>query len=1524
MGIFQESHEEQALQAHIRQLLYDYAKEHLTTSYVEFTEQAVAELLSEALHVIPTVDNSSVRLPEEPFTTLSRLYALHELKPYDEESRNASEVMRYLKTFLTTLRNGEGEGYQLRSERAVSFDDYGCEAEERYQSMLSRRATRETPRPGSNDSRQSLNTTYSSFLQSTKVKIRPVEQEILQEPQVTLDKVLNTTWSLPHETGVQVRNFLRDTTAALSFPNSSYQNRYLDPSTRPNSPPVKADLAHSSFFDEETVIFEPIFSRKQRPRCGRAEAGDERQKKKEEELGKGQEAVKRRLVGTIGPGKGVVEVDNATVNAGVDAGDGLLTLDAPLPRSIAQVAPILSLAPVDENDGVDLSRENMKIIDGWQTYHSSSPIPHASQASGSSSLTSVTTPCSSQEIDELHSQNIIVSSPNTELVSPIEVLKESRMELPALPRSKRNVFGDRTSMTMKSKRIGAKQSYSAFLLDTLTNTKGKPLLSKDIPKQRLMLPLPTHMKKSKQETHIANESCSHSALHNVAAMRSSPIMDFDEPALTMTRTEDQPRPRDEAESDSNVDLNNEEGSLAGQVGSSVIHGLALNGSAEGGTKDGKDVADIDLFESELQAIFQSVDTESPLDMILREKLDLRRDGKEMFMEVPTLLPPNQHPPNDPHDVHRRETSLRRFVVPSPGAIKGGKGKDENKTYHQFLKKAKGIASLTLELSWVPFSTQTTALPTHTELLALDEFIDGQNTGVLNSFERLGMSKAQGLEKVGRMIERATGIKAEAEDLGGGTDKSSGDPAPTIDRGPSQIEEIFERWSRRADEVMSTMVFYPEGKLEIALSREERRRVKGLAMGEAGEVERVVEGDGLVDEAQDCSSGVEHANADVLAGQETAVKDSTINPRHLTMEEHQLKLPSSSPSSLRPVPHSNDGSAPQAFALTPDPTGMLSPVYDAELFPRAETGFGIPYHLLDSLNGIEYQGDHHHGWLLGEDDFEPLRVAGSVAAAEGVEGLDQYGNGFGDEDGFDSDKENQDPSDVLLHLRAQMERKSLEDHCDYLLDQPAHHSPDYQHDDEASYNRPTKRPRLDWDEEYRYQDPGDLPEVNDSGIGFVDYLLCPGPDGPLPSEACNDDATGTQAHAHLENQEELTVFDPNHQLHSTKTATTQYHQDPDFVPLTFESQPILVPQGTHSQLQPLSPAPVHPVQESQPPAPSEPFKIPVYDHSVNVAEFARLRSKKLRTPPPAKPEPVAPAARAAESESSNGSLAHKIAPESIFDKNTLRLPDLGDRTLPTTAHWYMASMNLLQKQALVRSLRSGACGIGLVERDTLVAVDLIIDPHTAVIFTNLLALPSQVDALVDSILEQSWRYDNLLVIFEAFVPSMAFKLDSATKATSSASASSSLNAYSPPVIKAVRKFRRDMSLKEACGDKREGCRVMNAFADTVQDAAMLARMFGDEAEKRSGTEVGLWGDRAWLDDEGGEDEDNLAAADGMNHFSACVILCQISLDDLLKMDPEERVARFAPHVGHDRMLTLNGVIDHGRQTVQDVNEANFAG
>lgn len=41
---------------------------------------------------------------------------------------------------------------------------------------------------------------------------------------------------------------------------------------------------------------------------------------------------------------------------------------------------------------------------------------------------------------------------------------------------------------------------------------------------------------------------------------------------------------------------------------------------------------------------------------------------------------------------------------------------------------------------------------------------------------------------------------------------------------------------------------------------------------------------------------------------------------------------------------------------------------------------------------------------------------------------------------------------------------------------------------------------------------------------------------------------------------------------------------------------------------------------------------------------------------------------------------------------------------------------------------------------------------------------------------------------------------------------------------------------------------------------------------------------------------------MNPFAACVILCQVSFDKFLGMVPEERVARFGPHVGYDRMVS----------------------
>ncbi|KIY44333.1 hypothetical protein FISHEDRAFT_25448, partial [Fistulina hepatica ATCC 64428] len=70
---------------------------------------------------------------------------------------------------------------------------------------------------------------------------------------------------------------------------------------------------------------------------------------------------------------------------------------------------------------------------------------------------------------------------------------------------------------------------------------------------------------------------------------------------------------------------------------------------------------------------------------------------------------------------------------------------------------------------------------------------------------------------------------------------------------------------------------------------------------------------------------------------------------------------------------------------------------------------------------------------------------------------------------------------------------------------------------------------------------------------------------------------------------------------------------------------------------------------------------------------------------------------------------------------------------------LACMELIQKRALVRILRSDACAVELVERETLEGVDMILDPHTAIIIFPLLSLPSQCDTLTQRLCEVSWCY-----------------------------------------------------------------------------------------------------------------------------------------------------------------------------------------
>lgn len=198
-------------------------------------------------------------------------------------------------------------------------------------------------------------------------------------------------------------------------------------------------------------------------------------------------------------------------------------------------------------------------------------------------------------------------------------------------------------------------------------------------------------------------------------------------------------------------------------------------------------------------------------------------------------------------------------------------------------------------------------------------------------------------------------------------------------------------------------------------------------------------------------------------------------------------------------------------------------------------------------------------------------------------------------------------------------------------------------------------------------------------------------------------------------------------------------------------------------------------------------------------------------------------------------AHGI-PDVVFDRNTLILPS--PWLLPTNTHRYLASIDIIQKRSIVRSLNSPECEVQLVERYDLHGVDLILDPHTAVIFVPLSDLPTECDSLNGRLGDQSWHFSRILVIFETFSHSSARRGGPATTEAAS-------NAFTHPILKAIKKLRRDLGIAEAFGTKNTKSSVHLAFPTSAIEAAMFTRCFGDCAEVNDPTGGAIWGTREWL-------------------------------------------------------------------------------
>ena len=257
---------------------------------------------------------------------------------------------------------------------------------------------------------------------------------------------------------------------------------------------------------------------------------------------------------------------------------------------------------------------------------------------------------------------------------------------------------------------------------------------------------------------------------------------------------------------------------------------------------------------------------------------------------------------------------------------------------------------------------------------------------------------------------------------------------------------------------------------------------------------------------------------------------------------------------------------------------------------------------------------------------------------------------------------------------------------------------------------------------------------------------------------------------------------------------------------------------------------------------KPSPAPVLGRGRDFDEFLALRGVHLNEPPATRTtETAVDSSRTTEVPSAPQRTVTEVPPD-LIDKNTIQVPVVD--SLPVSRHQYLASLDLLQKHALCRCLSDAPAAIDLTEREFLGGVDLILDQDTAILFLSLSALPSECEGLITGISDISWRYSHILIVFEAFLVSQAFGNGEESRIASFV--------FTEPIVKSVKKLRRSLMIAEGVGTKTEDCVVSWAFAKNIEEAARLARVYGDMAENRDATEGLLWQERWWLGERDAED------------------------------------------------------------------------
>ncbi|TFK32113.1 hypothetical protein BDQ12DRAFT_728943 [Crucibulum laeve] len=880
-------------------------------------------------------------------------------------------------------------------------------------------------------------------------------------------------------------------------------------------------------------------------------------------------------------------------------------------------------------------------------------------------------------------------------------------------------------------------------------------------------------------------------------------------------------------------------SIIGQAPSiQLSHRTKLNSSEN-------DDMDADL-DAELVNMYDA--SQNLHEPIMNEKLSLETtsggDDGSIMMEVPNLPPPTEHPQN----ALVLPTQLANMLADT-ALVKGTRPKaaEHIPSACQFLRKAKGIRSLGLALSWITFKTDS-KLPSHLEITGVASLLD-----VPESVKARSMHQTM-VDRIQRAIAAAIGTGEELLD-------------------EKVTEKESRKWVMLDDDEGDRMVSQELFKLEIILTRRERQRLAGLCEN-AWEKQ----------EPAPLISTETEANAQKLLHidgqgdfQERPTKrarlDSSPLPSFHVLDDSGIGMPHYQQD--YPVDCQFDDDVPSITYLSVELDPSTHMDEDKENIPPPFTSLPPPPDFVD----LDYGAEDGYDLLIEEEDdidmedqlrdddtlvLDGFNVDGYAAHVDNGERIyESRGSGYGEDGGYDQVIRDEDDIDMVDQLR------------DGDTVAPSGFNVD-------SYTT----------------------NVNE---GVYDSRGCPFV-WPFVWEPEGGYLYGTPPRNDISKQHETyprayqspvhNINEDNwHQRRNTTSPGGRSRSLTGHIPELRRSQQENDADGWAQR----------PAEEQAQAAPPLLLVKPkIAQNYLGIAAFAQLCARTISTPvegieahPAVMPTISSPATLPSESKICS-------APNEIVNRNTLVLPPMPSP--PASTHKYFTSFALLQKQALVRAL-SRDFAIELVERDALDGADLILDPCTSVIFVPLLSLPSECDRLLERVSYLSWTYDHLAVIFEAYPESLSLRPTRAHQAEPDVQ----INPYTPPTLKAIKKFRRDVDIAEAYGTKRPQCTVKVAFADEVRKAANYARLFGNMAEERwrsndPGIADIIWGSREWIEEEGSEDEDNLASVDGLNNFSAMIILCEHTIQEFLDMSSESRLDTFGPFIGIEMMNVCNADLE----------------